>query len=69
MRNRLFSAGRAVYLMYLVSAILMTGITAMLDMLPGKYICVMAAFIVVFAVILEFCFLTEKEITGHALRA
>ena len=56
MRNRLFSAGRAVYLMYLVSAILMTGITAMLDMLPGKYICVMAAFIVVFAVIQIFTF-------------
>lgn len=64
MRNRLFSAGRAVYLMYLVSAILMTGITAMLDMLPGKYICVMAAFIVVFAVILGILLLDRKRNKG-----
>lgn len=64
MRNRLFSAGRIVYIIYLVSAMLMMGITAMLDMLPGKYICVMAAFVAVFAVILAILLLVRRRNKG-----
>ena len=64
MKNRLFSAGRIVYIIYLVSAMLMMGITAMLDMLPGKYICVMAAFVAVFAVILAILLLVRRRNKG-----
>lgn len=74
MKNRLFSAGRIIYIIYLISAMLMMGITAMLDMLPGKYICAMGAFVAVFAVILGILLLGRRRnkgarITGIATAA
>lgn len=64
MKNRLFSAGRIVYIIYLISAMMMMGITAMLDMLPGKYICAMGAFVAVFAVILGILLLGRRRNKG-----
>ena len=64
MKNRLFSAGRIIYIIYLISAMLMMGITAMLDMLPGKYICAMGAFVAVFAVILGILLLGRRRNKG-----
>lgn len=64
MNNRLYNAGRIIYIIYILAALLMTGITAMLDMLPGKYICIMALVIVFFAVLLGILLLGRKRKKG-----
>lgn len=51
MSTKLYKIGRILFLIYIVCTMFMLGVTAMLDVLPGKYICILVALVAVLTII------------------